>query len=70
VPNVTPKDCVTELQWLSDCDILLTAAMYGNPPGGWSDPDRRQWFMDEVQEIEQRMREASARLKEGNNYVK
>lgn len=44
-------------QWLNDCSTLLTAAMYGCPPGGWSDPDRCAAFVADVADIEQRMRD-------------
>lgn len=47
---------VSTEQWLHDCETLLTAAMYGTPPGGWSDPDRIQAFLDDVADIEARMR--------------
>jgi len=44
------------MQWLHDCETLLTAAMYGNPPGGWSDPERRAAFQADMADIEARMR--------------
>jgi hypothetical protein len=45
--------------WRNDCETLLTAAMYGNPPGGWSDPERRAAFVAKVADIEARLREES-----------
>jgi hypothetical protein len=50
---------VSEEQWLADCSLLLAAAMYGNPPGGWGDPERRAEFTQAVAELEERMRAAS-----------
>jgi hypothetical protein len=42
--------------WIADVSDLLTALMYGNPPGGWSDPERRQQFQDRLIDIEARLR--------------
>jgi hypothetical protein len=59
--SVTTEDkerVVSEEQWLADCSLLLTAAMYGNPPGGWSDPERRAEFKTAVAKLEWRMRAA------------
>lgn len=50
------KRMVTEEQWREDCNTLFTAWMYGNPPGGWSDPKRREDFTRDVSDIERRLR--------------
>lgn len=51
-------------QWLDDVNTLMTAWMYGNPPGGWSDPTRRENFMRDVADVERRMYEAHRVLRE------
>jgi hypothetical protein len=45
-------------QWKKDCDLLMTVIIYGNPPGGWTDPDRREQFQRAVVDVERRLREA------------
>jgi hypothetical protein len=44
-------------RWKNDCDTLMTAWMYGNPPGGWSDPERCAKFSEDVADIERRLRD-------------
>jgi hypothetical protein len=44
-------------QWKHDCDALITAWMYGNPPGGWSDPTRRENFTRTIGDIQSRLNE-------------
>lgn len=66
-PFVTRRENVETVplnQWLSDCSTLLTAAMYGSPPGGWSDPERCAAFLREMSDIEARMRAATPEIVE------
>lgn len=47
---------ISDEQWLDDCETMLTACIFGNPPGGWSDPERIKAFQDKITDIERRMR--------------
>ena len=47
---------ISQEQWLDDCETMLTACQYGNPPGGWSDPVRIREFQEKLYNIEKRMR--------------
>ena len=37
-----------------DWGTMLIAAMYGCPPGGWSDPERKATFVAEIRDAEAR----------------
>lgn len=52
-------DVVSKEQWKADCELLLLGCMYGCPPGGWSDPDRKQDFLNGLADIERRLRETA-----------
>ena len=54
---MTDKPDIPYEQWKDDCETLITAWMFGNPPGGWSDKERRLAFMKKVADIEARLRE-------------
>lgn len=42
--------------WADDVDAMLTAIMYGLPPGGWSGA-RGAEFLDKINSIEASLRE-------------
>lgn len=56
------EQCVPRSQWLSDCETLLTAAMFGSAPGGWN-RERQEEFQRELAEIETRMRRVADELR-------
>lgn len=56
------EQCVPRSQWLSDCEALLAAAMYGSAPGGWCQ-ERQEEFQRELAEIETRMRKVADELR-------
>ena len=48
-------------QFHDDYVLMYSAASYGNPPGGWSDPERIATFQRKFAEAEQRHRDYDER---------